>query len=273
MQRGGMGVMADTPAAPRQAATVVLLRDRAGDGVVEVYLLRRPSRSSFAANAHVFPGGAMDAADSDPALLARAPGFDPAAAAARMQLDDVAVCAGLHVAAVREVLEEVGILVGARGDGGDLVVGDTPGLATARAELLGGAGLLEVLERHQLSIAPQRLVYAAHFVTPEGEPRRYDTRFFLTVAPAEQEAAIHVGEATQGGWFAPAEILDRHAGDLASLMPPTRIMCNEIAQHRSAAAVIDDLGSRPVERILFPLRAVLEGRLPTLLPRAGEAGW
>ena len=123
------------------------------------------------------------------------------------------------------------------------------------------------------AITPERLVYAAHFVTPEAEPRRYDTRFFLVVAPMEQEAAIHPGEATQGDWFAPADILQRHAGDLASLMPPTRIMCNEIARHGSAASVLDDLGSRPVERILFPLRAVLEGRVPELLPREGEPAW
>ena len=270
---------AATPAVPRQAATVVLLRDGATGAAncVEVYLLRRPSRSSFAANAHVFPGGAVDAADSDPALLALAPGFDPSAAAARMQLDADAeglrLCAGLHVAAVREVLEEAGILIGSRGDGSGLEAGDAPRLASARAELLGGAALLGVLRDHDLRIAPQRLVYAAHFVTPEAEPRRYDTRFFLAVAPTAQEAAIHAGEATQGDWFAAAEILERHAGDLASLMPPTRIMCNEIARHDSAATVLEDLGGRPVERILFPLRAVLEGRVPELLPRPGEPAW
>ena len=271
-----MAAVTEQPAVPRQAATVVLLRDR-DPGGVEVYLLRRPSRSSFAANAHVFPGGAVDPADADPGLLDRAPGFDPAAVAARMGLDTgpegVRRCAGLHVAAIREVLEEAGILIGRRGDGADLDAGDADRLAAARADLLGGTALLEVLGRHDLAITPQRLVYAAHFVTPEGEPRRYDTRFFVTVAPMAQEAAIHPGEATHGGWFDPAEILQRHAGDLASLMPPTRIMCNEIAGHRRAASVLEDLGGRPVERILVPLRAVLEGRLPERLPRPGEPAW
>src|SRR5207302_2404524 len=137
----------------------------------------RPSRSSFAANAHVFPGGAVDAADSDPALLELAPGFDPGVPAARMQLDggadELRLCAGLHVAAVREVLEEAGILIGSRGDGGGLDAGDAPRLAAARSDLLGGVDLHEVLRRHQLRMAPERLVYAAHFVTPEAEPRRY----------------------------------------------------------------------------------------------------
>ncbi len=258
------------PVVPRPAATVLLLRDHP-DGV-QVYFLRRPARSSFAASAYVFPGGAMDAADCDQALLELAPGFDPRRAAARLRLDadDEAVrCSnGLHVAAVREVFEETGILIGARADGATLGEDDAPDLAAARRELLDGAGFAEVLRRHRLRTAPERLAYVAHFITPEGESRRYDTRFFACPAPLEQEPAHHAAEATESGWYTAAQALAMTEGNLAMMLPPTRIMCREIAVHGSAEAVLADLGSRSVDAILFTLDDVIAGRVPATLPPA-----
>ena len=259
--------MSDTaPPAPRPAATVLLLRDSA-DGP-QVYFMRRPARSSFAASAYVFPGGAVDAADSSADVLALAPGFDASLAAVRMRLDDVAAVAGLHVAAVREVFEETGILVGARAGGGSLGADDAETLATARASLLGGTPFAEVLRRHGLRIAPERLVYVAHFITPEGEPRRYDTRFFAVEAPLEQEAAHHAAEATHSGWYTAAQALDMAGDNFAVMLPPTRIMCREVSVHGDAGSVLRDLGSRPVDAILFTLDDILGGRLPSTLPAA-----
>jgi len=258
--------VSDSPAVPRQAATVMVLRD-SPDGP-QVYFMRRPARSSFAASAYVFPGGAVDAADSSDEVLRLAPEFDPTIAAPRMRLDDPALVAGLHVAAVREVFEETGILVGARAGGGALGEADARTLATARASLLGGLPFAEVLRRHELRIAPERLVYIAHFITPEGEPRRYDTRFFAVEAPLEQEAAHHAAEATASGWYTAAEALDMAGDDLSVMLPPTRIMCREVCDHGSVASVLDDLGSRDVDAILFTLDDVLRGRLPSSLPAA-----
>jgi 8-oxo-dGTP pyrophosphatase MutT (NUDIX family) len=269
-----MSDTASAPVIPRQASTVVLLRDRAGGGV-EAFLLRRPARSSFAAEAHVFCGGTVDAADSDPAVLRHAPGFDPVERLARLRLgEDGAsrdLCTGYHVAAVREVFEESGILLGSDAAGGALAAGDAPRLSRARQEMLDGAPFASVLGAHGLRIAPERLTYVAHFVTPEGVPKRFDTRFFVVAAPVDQEAGVHAGEATHGGWYAPQDLLDKHRGNFESLMPPTRIICSELAHHGSTQDVIDDLGSRPVARILFEPRAVLIGRLPELLPRPGDA--
>jgi 8-oxo-dGTP pyrophosphatase MutT (NUDIX family) len=252
----------------RPAATVLLLRDEPAG--VQVYFLRRPARSSFAASAYVFPGGALDAEDSTAEILALAPGFDAREAAARMHLDadDDALrcCAGLHVAAVREVFEETGILVGTRAGGATLGESDAGDLAAARRELLDGTPFTQVLQRHGLQIAPQRLAYVAHFITPEGEPRRYDTRFFACPAPVEQEGAHHAAEATESGWYTAAEALQMTAASFAMMLPPTRIMCNEVARHDTAAAVIADLGTRPVETILFSIGDVAAGRLPTSLP-------
>lgn len=258
------------PAEPRQAATVLVLRDSA-DGP-QVYFMRRPARSSFAASAYVFPGGAVDAADSAEDVLALAPGFDPSIAASRMRLGDVAAVAGLHVAAVREVFEETGILVGARADGAALGEGDAETLATARTLLLDGVGFAEVLRRHSLRIAPERLVYVAHFITPEGEPRRYDTRFFAVEAPLEQEAAHHAAEATHSGWYTAAQALDLAGDNLAVMLPPTRIMCREVSVHGDVESVLADLGSRSVDAILFTIDDIVAGRMPETLPASWPPG-
>jgi 8-oxo-dGTP pyrophosphatase MutT (NUDIX family) len=172
----------------------------------------------------------------------------------------------LHVGAVREVFEETGILVGTRADGSALTAADADDLAAARARLLDRAVFADVLRAHDLRIAPQRLVYVAHFVTPAAEPRRYDTRFFVVEAPLEQEAAHHAAEATHGGWYTAAEALEMSGDDLRVMMPPTRIMCAEVSVHDSVAAVIADLGSRSVDRILFDIDDLFSGRLPSRLP-------
>ena len=259
----------DAAIIPQPAATVLLLRDDPAG--LHVYFLRRPARSSFAASAYVFPGGALDEEDSSDDLLALAPGFDPQAAAPRMGLDAggaaVLCCAGLHVAAVREVFEETGILLGERAGGGALGDADAGELATARGELLGGTPFGVVLRAHGLRIAPQGMAYVAHFITPEGERRRYDTRFFACAAPPQQEAVHHAAEATESGWYTAAQALHMAGGEFGLMLPPTRIMCNEIAQHGSADAALTDLGSRPVAAILFTIDDVVSGRLPARLPK------
>lgn len=259
--------MQETAVTPRQAATVALLRDATGG--VEVFLLRRPSTSGFAADASVFPGGALDDADSG-AVPDLAPRFDAARAAARMRLpaseDGLRLCAGLHVAAVRETFEESGVLIGRDRDGSALDASDAGRLSEARAACLAGVPFTDVLRDHRLELDPESLVYIAHFVTPVGEPRRYDTRFFAVAAPLSQPAAIDAAEATHGDWFAAAEIRERQQDGRMLLMPPTRIVCAEVSRHRSVEAVLDDLGRRPVPEILFDMRDVLAGRLPDRLP-------
>ena len=198
------------------ASTVALLRDV--DGGVEVCMLRRPGRSSFAAGAFVFPGGALDTAD----------GSGDAAYA---------------VAGVREVLEEVGILIGRAADGaGDDDLADR--IEAARSELLAGGDLLTAMTAHDLVIAPDRLVYIGRLVTPQREGRRYDTRFFALAAAHDQEVRVHVAEAVEGGWHRPEKMLDL---EFPAIMPPTRVMCHEFARLGSVGAILRTLGAHPIE--------------------------
>jgi 8-oxo-dGTP pyrophosphatase MutT (NUDIX family) len=212
-----MATMTDTAvAAPVPASTVALLRDV--DGGVEVCMLRRPGRSSFAAGAFVFPGGAVDAAD----------GTGPDA---------------YRIAGVREVLEEVGLLIGgaAEGTGDDDL--DTR-VSAARAQVLGGGKLAAALAGHRLVITPDDLVYIAHFITPPREGRRYDTRFFALRIGVQQAVRVHAAEAVEGGWHRPEAMLPLQ---FPAIMPPTRMMCHEFARLGSVEAILTTLGERPIE--------------------------
>ncbi len=205
-----------TTSNPIPASTVALLRDV--DGGVEVCMLRRPRRSSFAAGAFVFPGGAVDAADGDGN-------------------------AAYAVAGIREVLEEVGILIGGHGPGGagaDLEAR----IRSARSKLLSGFGISETLVAHDLVIAPERLVYIGHFITPPREGRRYDTRFFALGARDDQVVNVHAAEAVEGGWHRPESMLSL---DFPAIMPPTRVMCHEFARLGSVEAILSTLSAHPIE--------------------------
>ncbi len=205
-----------TDVAPIPASTVALLRDVLGG--VEVCMLRRPLRSSFAADAFVFPGGAVDVAD----------GTGDAAYAA---------------AGIREVLEEVGILIGGSAygsDGGDLEAR----IEAARSELLAGEGIATALRAHDLVMAPERLVYIGRFITPPREGRRYDTRFFAAGASDDQIVNVHAAEAVEGGWHRPESMLEL---EMPAIMPPTRMMCHTFARLGSVDAILMTLGATPLE--------------------------
>ncbi len=208
--------MSDPDSAPVPASTVALLRDV--DGGVEVCMLRRPGRSSFAAGAFVFPGGAVDAADGS--------GQDAYA-----------------VAGVREVLEEVGILIGGASDAsGGTDLGER--IDAARSKLLSGGDFEEALAEQALVMAPDRLVYIGHFITPPREGRRYDTRFFALAAGDDQQVRIHAAEAVEGGWHRPEAMLDL---EFPAIMPPTRMMCHEFARLGSVESILRTLGAHPIE--------------------------
>lgn len=198
------------------ASTVALLRDV--NGGVEVCMLRRPIRSSFAADAFVFPGGALNSGD----------GTGDAAYA---------------MAGVREVLEEVGILIGGPAPGsGDEELDER--VALARAEVLAGSDFAQTLAAHHLSVTPERLVFIGHFITPPREGRRYDTRFFALAVSDRHEIRVHAAEAVEGGWHRPESML---ALTMPAIMPPTRMMCHEFARLGSTQAIVDTLGAHPIE--------------------------
>lgn len=239
----------ESAAPPRDAATVVLLRD--GQCGPEVYLLRRHGRMAFAAGQAVFPGGSVDPRDRDAddrADLAWA-GPPPAVWAERFGCDE-ATGRGLGCAAVRETYEESGVLLA--GPGPDAVVDHTTGAdwERDRAALESGErSLAEVLGARGLVVRSDLLGAWTHWVTPAFEPRRYDTRFFVAVLPPGQQARDVSGESDAVAWMRPTEAIEAVRDGRLGMMPPTLRTCEDVAGLDRAADVLAAAAQRRVVRI------------------------
>ncbi len=243
-------------AAPRDAATVVLLRDGA-DGV-EVYLLRRHGRMEFAAGQAVFPGGGVDERDRETAVGWAGP--DASTWAERFRCDE-STARGLVCAAVRETFEESGVLLA--GPDTASVVADTSdeGWEADRVALESDRiSLAEVLARRGLVLRSDLLGAWAHWITPTFEPRRYDTRFFVAVLPAGQQTRDVSGESDAVAWMRPRDALAAVRDGRLGMMPPTVRTCTDVADLARAADVLLAARSRRFATV-EPRLVVADGRV------------
>jgi 8-oxo-dGTP pyrophosphatase MutT (NUDIX family) len=230
-------------AQPHPAATAVLIRDGASEP--EVLLLKRQRSSGFVPGAYVFPGGRVDAED------ARVPWPGGTSEPAPEY----------WIAAVREIFEETGVLL-ARSH-----TGEWPPTAAQSAELeawreqlmSGSAHMAELLEKEQLTLDPSVIVYIAHWITPEAEPRRYDTRFFLAQVPAALEIRPDAREMTDALWIAPAAALQRFEDGQLPMVFPTVKTLQQLATFDSARAALAAFRSGEVRTILPRLVRTPEG--------------
>ena len=200
----------------RRATTVLLLRP-AGSGF-EIFMVQRHRRSGFLPNAWVFPGGRVDPADAM-AGHPRISGGGSVLAKMGVPRDEAyAFC----IAGVRETFEESGIWLGS---------GELPW--DLREPLgRGQADLSAILDEHDATIDLDHLRYWSWWVTPEVEPKRYDTRFL--VALAEGAEGLHDDrEVVNSGWFEPAQVMrDASHGDFP-MAPPTWWTLFELCRHPS----------------------------------------
>jgi 8-oxo-dGTP pyrophosphatase MutT (NUDIX family) len=202
----------------------------------------------FAGGLWVFPGGRIDQADGDAAVDAIWDGPAPTAWAERMGVDAEQARRYL-VAACRETFEEAGVLLADRQP-------DRPALQAARGDLLAGErGFAAMLARVGVRLDTARLRYWAWWLTPEGEPRRYDTRFFVAALPPGVTASAEgLVEVEQERWLAPAQAA---ADQSMPMLPPTRFTLRDLAGYRSVEALLDAGRDRAVEQVL----PRLEGRV------------
>jgi len=261
--------------AARSAATVMILRDRPGANLsgVEVFMLRRSSTMEFAPRMMVFPGGGVDPRDADLSL----PWAGPSPAQwGRLLIADEATARELVVAAVREVFEECGVLLA--GPDVNSVVGDVSGpewRAGREALLSRELSLAQMLIGRGLVLRSDLLRARAHWITPEFEPKRYDTRFFAALLPAGQVADDQTSEADHADWADPVRLLKDYASGSALMLPPT-VVCVE--QAAAAASVAEFLAAEVDMAPIIPVpvqvddAVVLRCTLPSVghLPLAGE---
>ncbi|MCC5579998.1 NUDIX hydrolase [Microtetraspora sp. AC03309] len=241
----------------RDAATVVVLRD----DPLEVYLLRRKATMAFAAGAYVFPGGSVDPRDTDHAVAWAGP--PPSDWAAAFGTDE-RTARGLVCAAVRETFEESGVLLA--GPSATTIVADTTGddwEADRLALIDRTLSFAEFLDRRGLVLRSDLLRAWAHWITPEIETKRFDTRFFVAALPPGQRTRDVGGEADTVAWMSPAAALDRGKAGEIMLMPPTFRTLTELAGFET----IDDvLREEHTITTVQPSAAEVDGEMVLIVP-------
>jgi 8-oxo-dGTP pyrophosphatase MutT (NUDIX family) len=245
----------------RDAATVVLLRD--GPTGLEAFLLQRVRAMAFAAGMTVFPGGVVDARDAEADLGWVGP---PAAAWAGPLTAPEPLARALVCAAVRETFEESGVLLA--GPTADSVCTvDGPQWEDGRAALeRGELSLAALLARWGLLLRADLLRPWAHWITPRGERRRYDTRFFVAALPSGQSTRDIGGEADAIVWLPPAEALAQAARAERGLLPPTAVTLEEIAGYRTVAEVLAAAERRVIAAVEPRLDRDPDGAIVVVLP-------
>jgi 8-oxo-dGTP pyrophosphatase MutT (NUDIX family) len=245
------------PAAPRDAATVMIVRT--ADAGIEVLMLRRTAAMKFAPGAYVFPGGSVDPDDYSGV------GWQgPSAAEFGSRLGaPEQVARALVCAAVRETFEESGVLLAGPPGSGPPAAPFGPDWAADRLALIGGElTFTELLSRRGLVLRADLLVPWARWITPEAEPRRFDARFFAAALPDGQEAAGHAAEADHIAWLSPAAAIGSAQAGEISLLPPTLTTMNDFA---SAVAAGDGIAA------ILGVRRAIEPVLPRVVMEDGAA--
>ena len=248
------------PAPARDAATVALLRS--GPAGPEVYLVRR-QRAMVFGGMHAFPGGSVDPADAtgEPAWAG-----PPPAQFARELGCTQALARALVCAAVRETFEESGVLL--VGGSGEDVLGDvsTDEWEAERVALEAREqSLTELLVRRGLVLRADLLRPLAHWITPEVEPRRFDTRFFAAEVPAGQVCRDVGGEAFERLWVRPSDALERGL----RMLPPTAAVLQDLAGHGDVTSALH--ATRTIGPVLPKLVVGDDDEVAFLLP--GEPGY
>ena len=242
---------APPPAKPRDAAVVVLVR--MGPRGLETFWLRRERTVSFAAGFYAFPGGRVDAGDTEIPVEGAGPPDSR-----------------LVAAAARELFEETGVLA-ARGS-----TPEPATLAAARQSLLDGKETFSaVLGRLGLQVDALDFEPAGRWVTPPFMPMRFDARFFLVEVPPGTKAEVWPGEAAEGSWVRPTDALTLWQEGRALLHPPNRHALNVLSRVRRTVDAVAWLASPTARHPIEFQRGVrlVALRTPTLLPATHTNAW
>jgi 8-oxo-dGTP pyrophosphatase MutT (NUDIX family) len=225
---------------PREAATVVLLRDT--DDGMEVFMVKRHGLSDVLGGAYVFPGGKLDPGDADPVVLERlgAPLDGLRAALGEAELDAPAAAA-FFVAACRETFEEAGILLAAGAS--------SRHVDAAQTRAREGVSFGEIVAQLGLQLDWNNIVPWSRWITPRVPAllnKRFDARFFLAVVPKDQQAKHDNHEATESFWLRPRVVLERYWAGEINLAPAQIMSMVALTRHLDAAdALVAARARRP----------------------------
>src|SRR5947208_4472475 len=224
---------------PRLASAVMLLRDTTSGQGIEVFMVRRVIQSDFMPDVYVFPGGSVSKDDRAAELVDGL--CEPVALSAGDPEGRTGLGSGARAAAIRELFEEAGILLAYQAKKllaiSEQEVERFDAYRKAFNERKGS--LIEMAHTENLRLATDRLGYFAHWITPEGMPKRFDTHFFITTAPAEQQAAHDRLETSEGIWIAPVEALARFERNEFPLVFATIHQLRELAAFHSVQEALE----------------------------------
>jgi 8-oxo-dGTP pyrophosphatase MutT (NUDIX family) len=215
---------------PKYASTVILYRLRDGNHYdFEIFLIQRAKNMRFLGGFHAFPGGRLEEEDLLEASLQRCRGLDRVTAHQRI-LDkqtnhqDINLSLAFWITAIRELFEEVGILLAYDRDI-NLIDLSEPAVRlkfeSYRQQLIQKQiTFLNILQQEDLFYAVDKLFYFRHFITPDLSPIRYDTRFYIAQLPRNQIINPSSSEYTASEWIDPRAILKRYRKRMIKLIPP-----------------------------------------------------
>ena len=239
----------------KPAATILILRD---DPAFEVLMVKRHHQIDFASGALVFPGGKTHAGDDHAEWGDHVLGGD----------DFDLVQRGLRIAAIREVFEEAGILLARHTDGSPM--GDQVAPMDVRAAVdAGEMAFLDVVRDLDAKLDMHALTVFARWITPPLTPKRFDTWFYIAHAPADQLAACDGRETVDAEWIAPKEVLRLAAAKERTVIFPTRMNVQLLAEASSAEDCIARARARTLVTVLPQIKETPNGRVLALPPNAG----
>lgn len=249
----------------RDAATVLILRD--GAEGLEVFMLRRNLNSDFVGGAYVFPGGAVDDHDRHHDLEPVCEGRTDADASRRLGIERGGLA--FWVAAIRESFEEAGVLLAYDDDG--LVDLDRPATLehwrAHRAQVdAAQLTMIDLCRLEGLRLAVDGMHYFGHWITPEGSPRRYDTRFFLAAAPPNQTPLHDDHEVIANEWVRPADAIARAMAGELTMMPPTISSLKAVARFDTAADALAAATEITTVPTILPRVIAYDGGVRIVLP-------
>ena len=221
---------------PRPAATIILLRD--ADAGPEVFMLQRTQGAAFLPGAYVFPGGAIDATDSDAQAARRVVGLTDEHASAKLGIASGGLA--FWIAAARECFEEAGILLAVESSGAPVTPQRVEALERWRMPLNAGErAFAELLETEDLFVPAGEIVYFSHWITAAGRPRRFNTRFFVARAPQGQSGAHDESETVHSVWVNPRQALEQQERGEIEIIFPTRSSLADVALFTTPKAAVE----------------------------------
>jgi 8-oxo-dGTP pyrophosphatase MutT (NUDIX family) len=251
----------------------MLLRDTQESQGIEVFMVRRVVQSEFMPDIYVFPGGSVSADDRSAELT---PGICAYIPPAMLDAEErrTRLGTGIRAAAIREMFEEANVLLAYRDDRILAINEDAiirfEGYRRMFNERKGS--LVELARGERLTLATDRLAYFAHWITPEGQPRRFDTHFFLANAPAEQEALYDNLETSDGVWTRPARALERFRAGKFPVAFPTFHQLRDLSAFTTVQQALEEAGKRYIPTYL-PIMEQREDGMYVYLPEDPGHGW